>query len=82
MRGVSVVGTSTYLGLPNTTVNVMRPTRPSWTSPLTKANHPRLFTACRCIQICLMWVFIRLLSKNITRAYDVNCLALFTHPPT
>jgi hypothetical protein len=43
-RGVGVVGTSTYPSIPNTTVNVMRPKRPSWTSSLTKANRHRLFT--------------------------------------
>jgi hypothetical protein len=35
-----VVGTSTYPSIPNTAVNVMRPKRPSWTSPLAKANRP------------------------------------------
>jgi hypothetical protein len=46
-RGTGVVGTSTYPSIPNTnTVNVMRPKRPSWTSPLTEANRPRLFTTC------------------------------------
>jgi hypothetical protein len=29
MRGAGVVGTSTYTSIPNTTVNVMRPKRPS-----------------------------------------------------
>jgi hypothetical protein len=42
-RGTWVVGTSTYSSIPNTTVTVMRPKWPNLTSPLTKANRPRLF---------------------------------------
>jgi hypothetical protein len=44
-RGVGVVGTSTYTIIPHTTDNVMRPKRPSWTSPHANANRPRPFIA-------------------------------------
>jgi hypothetical protein len=75
-----VVGTSTYPSILNTTVNVMRPQRPILTSPLTKANRPRMFTTL--IQTCAMCVFARLLSKNITGAIGVIFRALLTNPPT
>jgi hypothetical protein len=45
-RGAGVDGTSTYPSIPNTTVNVMRPKRKRWTSPLAKSNRPRPFIAC------------------------------------
>jgi hypothetical protein len=45
-HGAGVAGTNTYPSIPNTPVNVMRPKRPSWTSPLTKANRASLFLAC------------------------------------
>jgi hypothetical protein len=34
------------------------------------------------IQTCVMWVFTRLFSKNITRTCGVNSRAVFTHPQT
>jgi hypothetical protein len=46
-----VVGTSTYPSIPSTTVNVMRPKRPSWTSPLAKCNRPRPLSAYTIYQI-------------------------------
>jgi hypothetical protein len=46
MRGAGVVGINTYPSIPNTSLNGMRPRRPSWTSPLTKVNRPHLFAAC------------------------------------
>jgi hypothetical protein len=45
-RGAGVVGTSTHPRTPNTTLNVMRHKRPSWTSPLNKTSRPRPFIAC------------------------------------
>jgi hypothetical protein len=42
-RRAGVIGTSTYPSIPKTTVNVMRPKRPNWTSSLAKANRHRLF---------------------------------------
>jgi hypothetical protein len=33
VRGEVVAGTSTYPSIPNTTVNVIHPKRPSWISP-------------------------------------------------
>jgi hypothetical protein len=48
-RGAGVAGTSTHPSIPNTTVNVTRPKRPSWTSPLIKASRPRLFIIACCV---------------------------------
>jgi hypothetical protein len=80
-RGAGVVGTSTYPSIPNTTVNVMRPKRPNRTSPLSKANRPRLFTTCS-VYTNLRYVGFHLLSETITRACGVNFRALFTHMQT
>jgi hypothetical protein len=60
----------------------MRPKRPSWTSPLTKVNPPAYLQRAVFIQTCVMWVFTRLLSKNIARACGVNSLTLFIHLET
>jgi hypothetical protein len=68
--------------IPDTTVNKMRPKRPSWNSLLTKANRPRLFIACRVYPTCVMWFLTRLIPKYITRACSMNFSALFTHPQT
>jgi hypothetical protein len=46
-RGAGVISTRTHPSIPNTTINVMRPIQQRRTSPLTKANRPQLFTACR-----------------------------------
>jgi hypothetical protein len=81
-RGAGVVGTSTYPSIPDTTVHVMRPKRPSWTSPLTTASRPRLFTACRDSPKLRHVVFYSLDFQKNTRAYGVNFRALFTHTQT
>jgi hypothetical protein len=71
-----------WLAQAHTTLfNVMHPKRLSWTSPLPKANRPRLVAACN-VETSVMWVFTRLLFKYITRACGVNFRALFTHPQT
>jgi hypothetical protein len=46
----------------------MRPKRPSYTSPLTKADRPRRFTPCSAYPNLRHVGFTRLLSKYITRA--------------
>jgi hypothetical protein len=60
----------------------MRPNRPSWTLPLTKANRPRLFTVCVAYSNLRNVGLYLLVSKYITRACGVNFHAPFTHPPT
>jgi hypothetical protein len=63
----------------------MRPKRPSWTSPLTKAHRPRQFAA-RNIYPNLRHVSIYSLAFQkhypLTRACGVNFRALFTHTQT
>jgi hypothetical protein len=83
-RGAGLVGKPTYPSNPNTTVNVMRPKWPSWTSPLAKANRTRPFVASTLylIPASCWFVLDRLSSKYNTRAYCVNFHAPFTFPHT
>jgi hypothetical protein len=67
---------------PSTTRNVMRPKRPSWTSPLTKANRPHLFTAYNVYPDLRHAGLYLLAFPNITRSCGVNSCAPCTHPQT